>query len=397
MDRRMSSEKRRARLAIAAIFFVNGAAFSSWVTRIPQVKANLGLGENELGLALLGVAAGALVAMSLAGALVGRVVGSRAMVRATVLLYCGVLPLPALAPGLLWLAAALAALGAAVGTLDVVVNTYGVALERRVGRAILASLHGAFSLGLLAGALSGAVAAAAGLAPWVHLAIVGAGLGAFSAVAAWRLIPTDDRPEPRADDYLDGRPGQRFGKSLRRRPSRKLIALGAIAFCSALAEGAVADWSGVYLAESLGAGAGLAAAGFSAFSLTMAVSRLAGDRLRRRFGDATLTRWGGALAAVGLAGGLLADDATAAIVAFGLVGTGVSLVFPIALSAAGRLPGVSTAPAIAGISTTGYFAFMVGPPLIGFIAERYTLPVALGLVVVFSAGITVLGRAVQVD
>lgn len=381
----MDSRLRRTRLSIAAIFFVNGAVFTNWVPRIPEVKATLGLSEGELGLALLGVAAGAFVTMPLCGLLVNRV-GSRAMVRAAVLTYCAVLPLPALATNLPSLTVALAALGGGVGALDVTMNAYGVSLERYAERPLLSSLHGFFSVGYLAGAACGGAAAGAGISPAPHLAAVAVVLGALAAVACSMLIYTGDRREDTGSSRA-GKPSMR-SRLLGFPPA--LFVLAAIAFGAALVEGAVADWSGVYLAESLDSAPGLSAAGFIAFSAAMAASRFAGDPLRRRFGDRRLISCGGVLAALAMAAGLMAGNLATAVIAFGLVGVGIALVFPIVLGAADSLPQISGASGVAFVSTVGYFAFLVGPPLIGLIATRRTLAEALGVAVVVSLIVAVL-------
>ena len=243
----------------------------------------------------------------------------------------------------------------------------------------MSSFHAAFSFGGLAGAASGGLIAAAGVGLPAHLS----GVAALSALAAGpiyaSLLPA------RADRGEAGTPA--FA-----RPTRALVGLGAIAFCVLLGEGAMADWSAVYLRGSLETGPGLAAAGYAAFSLTMATGRLFGDKLAEVLGPATLVRLGGIVAALGLAGGLLVATPAAALVGFAGVGLGLSVIFPIALGAAGHTEG-GTGPAIAAVSTAGYFGFLVGPPTIGFIAEGTSLGAALFLVVVLSVVVAVLAGA----
>jgi fucose permease len=167
-----------------------------------------------------------------------------------------------------------------------------------------------------------------------------------------------------------------------------------IAFCVLLGEGAMADWSAVYLSGTLETGPGFAAAGYAAFSLTMAAGRLIGDRLVQRLGPVTLVRSGGALAALGLGLSLAVGQPAVALVGFACAGAGFSIVFPVALSAAGRAKGVAPGPAIAAVSTAGYSGFLVGPPAIGFLAEAVGLGTALYVVVLLSATIAVLSRTV---
>jgi MFS family permease len=166
------------------------------------------------------------------------------------------------------------------------------------------------------------------------------------------------------------------------KPHGALLTLGVIAFCVLLGEGAMADWSAVYLRDITGAGPGLAAAGYAAFSLAMASGRVVGDRLTLRAGPARLVRAGGTLAALGLATALLFSSPWAAIIGFGTVGAGLSIAFPLALTMASVLPGTTPGPAIATVSTFGYAGFLAGPPLIGFVAQAITLRGGLAVVVV---------------
>ena len=369
-----------ARLAVFGIFFLNGFGFGSWAVRIPAVQERLDLGEGLLGLALLGMAAGSLVSMPLAGWLVSRL-GSRHVVGATGLGFFLALPLLAVSPSLALLVLALAFAGASGGSLDVSMNAQAVAVEKGQGRPIMSSFHAAFSLGGLAGAAVGGVVAGWGVGVAPHLAGVSAlSLAAF-VLAYWRMLPADvDRGEG--------------GEPAFARPTRALAGLGVISFCVLLGEGAMADWSAVYLNGTLGTGPGFAAAGFAAFSATMVAGRLLGDRVTARFGPVALVRAGGAVAAAGLGVSLAVAHPAAALVGFACAGLGFSIIFPTALSAAGRADGAATGPAIAAVATAGYFGFLVGPPSIGFVAEGVGLGGALFIVVALSAAIVVLAGSV---
>ena len=370
---------RLARLAVAAVFFLDGLGFANWVVRIPAVQERLGLGEGALGLALLGVAVGALVAMPLAGRLVG-VRGSRPVTRVAALAFAATLALPALAPTLTLLTLALVLLGAANGALGVAMNAQAAAVERAYGRPIMAGFHALFSLGGLVGAGIGGLAAAQGVGVAPHLAGVALAAAVAAAVVGPRMLPA-------AADALSDAPRRVT------RPSRALVALGVVAFCVLFGEGAMADWSAVYLRDVTGAGPGLAAAGFATFSLAMAVGRSVGDALTVRLGPARLVRAGGVVAALGLAVALAVATPWAAVAGFGVVGAGLSIVFPTVLTAAGRLPGGAPGAAIAAVSAFGYAGFLAGPPVIGLVAEASTLRVGLALVVLTSAFIAVLGAA----
>ena len=181
------------------------------------------------------------------------------------------------------------------------------------------------------------------------------------------------------------------------RPTRAILALGLVAFCVVLGEGAIADWSAIYLNGTLRTGAGLAAAGYAAFSVVMAVGRGVGEQLTARFGPGTMVRLGGLMAALGLTLALVTIWVPLALVGFGLVGAGFSVVFPLTLSAAGRTSKQATGTAIAAVATCGYVGFLVGPPVIGIVADALSLRIALSFVVVLSLCAAIFARAVRGD
>jgi MFS family permease len=371
---------RTARAAVLAVFFTNGVVIGTWVVRIPAIKERLDLGEGMLGVALLGAAVGALVAMPVVGALVSRF-GSRRVVGVSALALAVVLLTPGLAPSLPLLVLAVVLLGAANGGLDVAMNAQAVAVERGYGRPIMSSFHAAWSFGGLGGAALGGLLASRGIGPLPHFSAV-AVLAAIAFVAAYgALLPSV------ADASEEGTPA--FA-----RPTRALLGLGIISFCVLLGEGAMGDWSAVYLDDTLRTGPGFAAAGYAAFSLSMAFGRLFGDRFTELLGPATLVRACGAIAAVGLGIALAAAHPFVALIGFACAGAGFSIVFPTALSAAGRTGG-PTGPALAAVTTAAYTGFLVGPPFIGFLAELTGLGYALYLVVALSTAVIVLAGAVN--
>jgi MFS family permease len=374
---------RAARRAVLAIFGINGFALSSWFPHIPAVQRKLDLSDGTLGLALLGTAAGALVATTASGWVIARV-GSRRATRASVLALCAVLPLPALAPDLPLLVLALILLGASNGILDVAMNTQAVAVEQRYRRPIMATFHGVFSLGGLASSALAVAIVGGGVGTVAHLATAGAVLGVAALAASRRLLPDEGAP---SDSH-----GPIFA-----RPSGPLIALGVVAFCVLLGEGSMADWSAVYLRNSLGTGAGYAAAGYAVFSATMTLGRLTGDRLTARFGPAALVRAGGAVVALGLGAALILGQPAATLLGFACVGAGLSCIFPIVLSAAGRVRGLASGSALAAVTAVGYTGFLAGPPLIGFAAQVTSLRLALGIVALLGATIAVLAPRVRQD
>jgi MFS family permease len=373
---------RSARVAVATLFFVNGALFAGWVTRVPDARDRVGAGEAELGLALLGVAVGSLLTMPVAGWACARWGGRRPAI-AGGLAGCASMPLPAIAQDLPQLAGALLMIGATFGTLDVAMNVEAIAVEKVYRRPIMPSFHGWFSTGGLAGALAGGVVAGAAVDPLPHLA----GSAAVAAVAvAWsarRLLPA-----------AAGAPGARSPRTRAGR-SPLLLLCGAIAFCAALAEGSMADWSALYLTDSLEADAGLAAMGYAAFAGAMAAGRFAGERAIRALGPAVTLQLGCGAAAVALAAGLTASDAPAAIAAFAVAGLGVACVFPVVLSAAGGAAPGRSGPAVALVSTIGYTGFLAGPPFIGFVADRTTLAWGLAVVALLTAVAAVLASGLR--
>jgi MFS family permease len=393
--------RRTARLAVSTLFFVNGALFAGWVTRVPEVRDRVDAGEAELGLALLGVAVGSLLTMPAAGWACARW-GDRWVATIGGLVGCACIPLPALAQDVPQLAGALVLIGATFGALDVAMNVQAIAVERAYGRPIMPSFHGWFSTGGLVGALAGGGLAGAAVAAPTHLAgssAAGAAAVAWASRHLWAAgederSPTRERDARRAAEKR--RRAQRRGATRARGGTRAfgrrlalgppvLVVCGLIAFCAALGEGAMADWSALYLTDTLGAGAGLAAMGYAAFAGAMALGRFAGGRAIRALGAAGTLQLGCGAAALALAAGLASADAATTIAAFAIAGLGVACVFPVVLSAAGRADPGRSGPAVAFVSTIGYTGFLAGPPLIGFVADRTALAWGLGVVALLAA------------
>ena len=363
-----------SRCAVSALFFVNGAILASWVPYVPMVKQRLGIGDGLLGVVLLFMAIGALGALPFAGTLVGRL-GSRTVSVGAGLGLCLSLPLPILAPTPFLVALALLFFGAFNSTLDVAMNAQAVEVEQRRGRALMSSFHAMFSVGGLAGALLSSVIAAAGVGAADHI-LAAALLGSVAIlIARSALIAVAPSPSP-----------------VFVRPTRGLLGLGVLALCALLAEGAIGDWSAVYLMDSRGASQSVAAAGFAAFSLAMAGGRFAGDHVSRWLGAACLLRLSGALAAGGLLLARIVKEPVIAIAGFGLVGLGVANLIPVIFSAAGRAYAVAPGHGLAAVATTGYVGFLAGPPAIGLAAEVAGLPAALGIVALACAAVAIAAR-----
>ena len=366
----------RARVGVAAVFFINGFSFASWIPRIAEVKTRLQIGEGELGLALFAVASGALLAMPLTGALATRY-GSRLPTTLALVLFL-LSPIGwSMAPSLAWLALGFLAIGITAGSLDVAMNAQAVTVESAASKPIMSSLHGFFSLGGMAGALAAGAIIGAGTSLVLHMVLVAVLAVPLGLLACGTMLA--DRAEAHAG-------GPAFAW-----PTRGLLPIGVIAFCALLIEGAIADWSAVYMTEALGSPAVQAAWAFAAFQTAMAGGRFLGDRVIAALGRPRVARAGGTLAAIGLAGALLLDHPVAAIAGFALVGIGISATFPITVSAAAARGEMPPGHAVAAIATLGYTGFLVGPPTIGALAEAIGLPLALGLLPLLSLLVVALG------
>jgi MFS family permease len=362
----VSSSHSRARVAVTVVFALNGALFASIFARLPAIQERTGIGDGALGLALLCAMLGLVVSQLGAGALTARL-GTRPLVLVGALGYAvGLVPV-SLSRSFGALAASFAFVGLSNGVLDVSMNVHGLTVERGLRRPILSSLHAAFSFGALAGAAAGGIVARADVAVVPHLCAAAA-VGACIAVVAVRfLLP------PSADAAPEG--------PLLARPTRALALIGLFAFCALLSEGAVNDWAAVYLDNTLDSGEALAAGGLAAFSLTMGVGRLAGDRLTEALGPVRLARSGAGLAALGMASAVASTEPAMAIAGFAAMGFGLAALFPLALRAAAERTG-TPGPAVAAVSGIGYVAFVAGPPAVGGLSELAGLRSALALVLI---------------
>lgn len=376
---------RAARRAVLTVFACNGAGLSTWFPHIPEIQRKLDLSDGALGLALLGTPIGALVAMPLSSFLIRRFGSRRVTLTAAMILFVS-LPLPALAPDLALLVAALALLGAGNGVLDVAMNVQAVAVEQGYQRPIMSTFHGVFSVGGLTGALVAVAVTSLGVEAAPHLAV----MAVILAVTVLRVSPhlLADIPSEQTE--------ARESHGVFTWPSRALVRLGLVAFCVLVGEGAMADWSAVYLRNTLETGAGFASAGFAVFSSMMALGRLTGDKMTARLGPVAMLRYGGIIVAVGLGLALASASPVAALVGFACVGLGLAAGFPIAISAAGRVPGVPSGSALTAVTTVGYAGFLAGPPIIGLLSELSSLRLALGVVALLGAVIIMLASAVAV-
>jgi fucose permease len=379
-----------ARRGVTVVFFVFGALAATWVSRIPLIKDKLGLSAAELSLALLVSPVGLLSAVLLVSTLVGRFT-SGVVTRGAVLASSIAVVLPAFAWSLGSLAAALLAFGLTMGTLDTAMNTQAVAIERAYRKPIMSAIHGMFSVGMLFGAVVGAGAAHADVDPRLHFVAAAACLGALGIWQARSLLgPEADVPLRSADEDVDqgtARP--------RLADHPYLWVIGAIALCSLFAEGAVDDWSGVYLHEAQDASFAVAPLGTAACAIGMAVGRFCGDAVIARHGrQATLWRTS-LIAAAGMTLAVVAPTPAVAIAGYGILGLGVATIVPIALTLAGNTNGVPPVWAVSRVTVIGYAGLFGSPPVIGLLAEATSLAAALIVPAVLLALVAPLSRVAR--
>jgi MFS family permease len=365
-----------ARVATSAIFFGNGFGIGTWAAQLPRFKVSLGLSDGQLSIGLLAFALGAVALMPVIGWAV-TVVGSRIMTIAAGFAFAAALFLPGLAPNLsLFVAASLLA-GACNGTMDIAMNTNATVVEKAWGAAIMSSFHAFFSLGGLAGA--GVSGLDVGIVPTLLISCLGMGL-LFLAVAFWTMAET----EKAAD-------GHGFAW-----PRGAVILLAVLAMFCFIVEGAMVDWTAIYLQTVAGASLETAVTGFAAFSLAMTVCRFMGDFAVRHLGRVRTLQIGGLLSAAGLALAMLLPHPLPASIGFALVGVGLANTVPVLFSAAGQMKDIPPSMGVAMVATLGYGGLLLGPPLIGFGGEILSLRAMLGLLIVFAFVIIILSqRALQ--
>jgi fucose permease len=361
--RRTAPRAVLARWAVTALFAANGLTIAALAVRTPSLKIEHGLTTGQLGAVSASFGVAAVLSMQLAGGPAARL-GSAWILRPATLVLPFALLGVGLADGPAALAAAMLFFGAVNGLVDVTMNAHAVAVERELGRPIMNGCHAAWSIGAVAGSVAGGAAAQAGLSLASHYLVVGVGLVVLALVAAPRLLPAraDRRPRPRADA---DRPGWRTGWTLR------LLVLGAMGATVLTAEAAVANWSGVYLHDELGASLGAASLGYIAFIGCETAGRLVGDRLLTRFPARALVGAGTLVAAGGLTVVVLSPWGSLAIAGFTVMGLGLATPLPVLFSVVGHLgaDGPGAAGLLARFTTMTYSGILLGPALIGWFAQ----------------------------
>lgn len=356
---------RREQVATRVIFLVVGIVMAGFAPLVPLAKQRLALDEGALGLLLLCLGLGSILAMPITGMLTARW-GCRSVIAVASIIMIAAFPFLAVADSWLAMAAAIAIFGASLGTVDVAMNIQAVMVERDSGRPMMSGFHGLFSLGGIAGA--GGVSALlglGGLSPLVAAIVVGAAALLLVGLSLGGLLPYGDNGQEKSPLFV--------------LPKGSVLLLGVLCLLTFLAEGSVLDWSAVFLTTVRGADIGLAGLGYAAFAVAMTGGRLAGDRIRMGLGERRVILFGGLIGAVGFAVVLLVPSAHIGLIGYFLVGVGASNLVPVLFSAAGRTRDMSPGLAITAVSTLGYLGLLAGPALIGLVAHLTTLPFAFVL------------------
>ncbi|MEV4882841.1 MFS transporter [Chitinophaga ginsengisegetis] len=372
--------KRATRIAVSALFFLTGLCFSSWASRIPDIQLALNLNDAGLGSVLLALPVGSIISLPVAGILVSKY-GSRQILLIAAVAYAAVLPVLGLAHTSWELSVFLVFFGFFGNLANIAVNTQAVGVEAMYGRSIMASFHGLWSVAGFTGAAFGTWMTGLHLAPVYHFLIITAVSWILIAITMNRLVVrvTNENNAPSL-----------FGK-----PDAFLFTLGIIAMCSMICEGTMFDWSGVYFRRVIQVREGWSGAGYAAFMSTMASGRFVADYLTTRLGVKKMLLISGGLTASGLLVAVIFPYFVPAMLGFMLVGAGVSAVVPLVYSAAGKSTKLPPGMALATVSTIGYFGFLFGPPLIGFVAQATNLGVAFTMIAVMGAAIAVMSSRIK--
>jgi len=370
-----AGDRARAALATRGFFLLVGVGASTWAAMVPLAKARLALDEAQLGLTLVCIGIGSVVAMPIAGFLTHRY-GNRRIMVLSGLAVCAALPLLAIAPSIVALGATLALFGGALGVLDVAMNAHAVEVERLDGRPLMSGFHGVYSVGGLVGS-----------AAMIGLLGTGAPLLACAAAVAVVLLAIVATQRPRLIASLA--PPAASTRALFVRPPAIAFLVGGLCFVVFLAEGAMLDWSAEFLRAERGISIARASVGYAAFSVAMATGRLLGDRITAALGPVAVVRYGGLVAAAGFVLATALPWPATSLIGFVLVGLGASNIVPVLFSAAGRMSGPSVGMSLATVTALGYAGILAGPAAIGFVAHATTLPLALGAIAALLLGVAI--------
>jgi predicted MFS family arabinose efflux permease len=370
---------RPEQISTRIVFFVAGFGTAAWAPLVPFAKARAELDERTLGLLLLCLGVGSVMAMPLAGATAARL-GCRRVIMASTALLCLTLPLLTVIASPILLAAALLAFGAGLGATDVTMNIQAIIVERASGRSMMSGFHGLFSLGGIVGAACMTALLAAGASPLAATLCVVAAIVVAVSAAVSHLLPYGSQGE-----------GPIFAL-----PHGVVLFIGCVCFVAFLAEGAMLDWSAVFLTSVRGMEATYGGLGYAAFALTMTIGRLTGDRIVRRYGGPNVITVGGLCAAVGFALSTLVPAWQIAMIGYALIGVGCSNIVPVLYSSVGRQTVMPEHVAVPAITTLGYAGILAGPAAIGFVAHAASLSTAFLILAILQVGVAASGRLLRV-
>jgi predicted MFS family arabinose efflux permease len=370
-----SAPARLEQISTRIVFFIAGFGMAAWAPLVPFAKARVAMDDGVLGLLLLSLGIGSILAMPLAGALAARL-GCRRVIIVSALLMCFTLLLLASASNVPLLIAALLFFGASLGAIDVSMNIQAIIIERERGRPMMSGFHGLFSLGGIVGAAGVTALLGAGASPLTAILVVVIGIAVALATATPHLIR-----------YDGGSNGTVYAV-----PRGVVGSIGALCFILFLTEGAVLDWSAVFLTSVRNVDASYAGLGYAAFASTMTIGRLPGDKIVQRFGNTKILAFGGICAATGFALVTLVPIWPVALLGFALVGVGCSNIIPVLFTSAGRQTVMPESMAVPAIASMGYAGVLLGPAGIGLVARTVSLSAAFLIVAFMLVGVAVSGR-----
>jgi MFS family permease len=374
----------RARLAVAAVFFANGALFANLVPRYPEIRTDLGLTNAALGTAIAAFPLGALAAGLLAAPLIGRFGSARVATAGVIALAVALASISAVGT---WAAFAgvMFVAGGLDAVTDVAMNAHGLRVQRRYGRSIVNSFHGIWSIGAVTGGLMSAALLALEVSLTTALVTASVTFTVVALVSRGFMLPGPDGADRPHHEHLTLR-------SVKPSTLRALAALGVLAACGAVVEDAAASWGAIYLTDDLGTSAAAAGLAFVSFMTAMTIGRLTGDRVVDRFGQRTVVRNGAVLAAVGMGAALLLHTPWAALIGFALAGLGVATLVPAAMHTGDELPGLPPGVGLTVVSVLLRVGFLASPPLVGVTADAGSLRAGLLGVVAASVIVVVFSR-----
>jgi MFS family permease len=375
-----SASPLKARIATAVFFFVSGFGFSSWASRIPTIQQNLHLNEAQLGAVLFAMPAGLMCTLPVTGFLLRRF-SSRYIMMTGAVLFNIMLCLVGFTQHTWQLVVLLFLFGSSRNLFNISLNAQSIGVQGLYDRSIIATFHGIWSVAGFAAAAVGSVAVSLNTPPSWHFLVAGFFLTTLCAFFFKNTV--HQRPKPH----------ERVQKKAFRLPDKALLKLGFICFAAMACEGTMYDWSAIYLKKAVHASKELAAIGFALYMVSMTLGRFTGDRLANSIGIKAMLKYSGLFICSGLLLASLLPYTITAGLGFMMTGFGVSCVVPMVFSMAGKVKHMSGGPAIAGVSTIGYFGFLIVPPMVGFIAEQFNLRWSFAIIALFGALITWLVKA----